>query len=49
LNRADGITFDEAVADGEVLELDGRKIPVIGFDALLRNKRAAGTSKTSPM
>lgn len=42
LNRADGITFDDAVADGERFELDGRAIPVIGREALLRNKRAAG-------
>jgi predicted nucleotidyltransferase len=42
LNRADGITFDEAVADGARFELDGRTIPVIGRSALLKNKRAAG-------
>lgn len=42
LNRADGITFDEAVAAGESFELEGRSIPIIGLDALLRNKRAAG-------
>ena len=41
LNRADGITFDEAAAAGESFELDGRRIPVIGRDALLKNKRAA--------
>lgn len=42
LNRAAGITFDEAVADGVTFELDGRRVPVIGLQALLRNKRAAG-------
>jgi hypothetical protein len=42
LNRADGITFDEAVADGAGFELEGRKIPVIGRLALLKNKKAAG-------
>lgn len=42
LNRADGITFDEAVAEGASFELDGRPIPVIGRDALLKNKRASG-------
>jgi hypothetical protein len=42
INRADGITFAEAVADGESFELDGCAIPVIGRDALLKNKRAAG-------
>jgi predicted nucleotidyltransferase len=41
-NRADGITFAEAIADGESFELDGCKIPVIGRGALIKNKRAAG-------
>lgn len=41
LNRADGITFEEAVADGQSFELEGRRIPVIGKAALLKNKRAA--------
>jgi len=45
LNRADGITFDEAVSDGDSFELDGRRIPVIGRDALLRNKRAAARAQ----
>ena len=42
LNRADGITFDEAVAGDASFELEGRRIPVIGRSALLKNKRAAG-------
>ncbi len=42
LNRAQGISFDEAIADGERLEVEGRTIPVIGLEALLTNKRAAG-------
>lgn len=42
LNRATGITFDEAVREGASFELEGRRVPVIGLDALLRNKRAAG-------
>lgn len=41
LNRADGISFDEAVAAGDSFEVEGRRIPVIGLEALLRNKRAA--------
>ena len=45
LNRMDGITFDEAVADGQSFELEGRRIPVIGLEALLRNKRAAGRAQ----
>lgn len=42
LNRAGGITFDEAIAEGRSFELDGRKIPVIGKAALLKNKRTVG-------
>jgi hypothetical protein len=42
INRADGITFAEAIAAGESFNLEGCKIPVIGRDALLKNKRAAG-------
>ena len=42
INRADGITFAEAIADGESFTLEGREIPVIGRSALLKNKRAAG-------
>jgi nucleotidyltransferase DUF2204 len=41
LNRADGITFDEAIAEGRSFELEGRAIPIIGKAALLKNKRAA--------
>jgi len=41
LNRADGITFDEAVEAHESFEIQGRHIPVIGLAALLTNKRAA--------
>lgn len=42
LNRADGITFHEAIAEGASFTLEGRKIAVIGLAALLKNKRAAG-------
>lgn len=45
LNRADGITFDEAIADRASFELDGRQIPVIGLAALLKNKRAANRAQ----
>lgn len=45
LNRADGITFDDAVASGDTFELEGRDIPVIGRDALLTNKRATGRAQ----
>jgi predicted nucleotidyltransferase len=42
LNRADGISFDEAIGTGDGFDLEGRRIPVIGLQALVRNKRAAG-------
>jgi Nucleotidyl transferase of unknown function (DUF2204) len=42
INRADGITFAEAIAEGESFNLEGREIPVIGRSALIKNKRAAG-------
>jgi hypothetical protein len=42
INRADGITFAEAIADGETFNLEGCEIPVIGRVALIKNKRAAG-------
>ncbi len=37
-----GLSFDEAAADPETLELDGRSIRVIGLEPLLFNKRASG-------
>lgn len=45
LNRASGITFDEAIAAGQGFELEGRRIPVIGLEPLLRNKRAAARTQ----
>jgi predicted nucleotidyltransferase len=42
LNRVAGITFDAAIASGDAFEIEGRRIPVIGLEALLKNKRAAG-------
>lgn len=45
INRASGITFDEAVADAPTLPIEGRAIPIIGLDALLKNKRASGRAQ----
>ncbi len=45
LNRADGISFEDATAAGDAFEIEGRRIPVIGLDALLANKRAAGRAQ----
>jgi hypothetical protein len=45
MNRADGITFDEAKAGDDFFQLEGRRIPVIGLAALLKNKRAAARAQ----
>jgi hypothetical protein len=45
LTKIDGVEFDEVIADGKQFELDGRLIPYIGREALLKNKRAAGRPK----
>lgn len=42
LGSADGVTFEEAIAEGAAFSIDGRRIPVIGISALIRNKRASG-------
>jgi predicted nucleotidyltransferase len=42
LNRVDGVTFDEAIAEGDAFDLEGRPIRIIGLRALLKNKHAAG-------
>jgi hypothetical protein len=42
INRADGISFAEAIAEGATFEIEGCAIPVIGRGALIKNKRAAG-------
>lgn len=42
LTSVSGIDFDRAVNGASALEVEGRTIRVIGLDALLQNKRAAG-------
>jgi hypothetical protein len=42
LTAADGIDFEEAWATRETLDVDGRSIPVLGRDALVKNKLASG-------
>ena len=42
LNRVQGVTFDEVLAEGASFELAGERIPVIGRAALIANKRAVG-------
>ena len=43
LNRATGITFAEAIADGDSFKVEGKAIPIIGRHALI--KRAAGRAQ----
>jgi hypothetical protein len=42
LNRIAGLSFDEAASTAVIVDLDGHSIAVLGLDALLRAKRAAG-------
>jgi len=41
LTRIDGVSFDEAIRAGHVTTIDARRIPLIGLDALLENKRTS--------
>jgi hypothetical protein len=45
LTTIDGVTFDDACKDAVTVEVDTVRVPVIGRDALLANKRAAGRPK----
>lgn len=40
-----GVDFEAAAADVITVDVNGRAVPVIGRDALLQNKRAAGRAK----
>jgi predicted nucleotidyltransferase len=40
-----GVSFDEARVDAVELEIAGERLPVIGLDALRRNKQATGRRK----
>ena len=45
LTEISGVSFDEAAREALFTEVAGRVVPVIGREALLRNKRAAGRHK----
>lgn len=45
LTSISGVTFDEAWAGRIVVDLHGERMPVLGRDELIRNKRAAGRPK----
>lgn len=45
LTEIDGVSFDDAMRGHRSVEIDGRSVAIIGREALLRNKRAAGRAK----
>ncbi len=45
LNRVAGVTFDVALEGAGTLDVDGHAVNVIGLEALLATKRAAGRPK----
>ena len=45
LTQISGVTFDEAATDSLTTAVEGRPVRIIGREALLRNKRAAGRHK----
>ena len=45
LTAVDGVGFEEACAGAVYVEVEGLTIPVIGRQALIKNKRAAGRAK----
>ncbi len=45
LTKVSGIAYEDATHDALHTQVDGRDIVVIGGQALLRNKRAAGRHK----
>jgi len=45
LTEISGVTFDEAWATRIEAEVDGLTLPMVGRDALVRNKRASGRLK----
>ncbi|MBL9037803.1 MAG: hypothetical protein JNG84_04735 [Archangium sp.] len=45
LTQASGVSFDEVWATRIIHDVDGRAVPFIGRDALLRNKMAAARPK----
>ena len=42
LTSIDGVTFDDAWETRKTIVLDERRVPVLGREALLQNKRASG-------
>lgn len=42
IHRVAGVSFDEVIAADDAFVLEGRRIRVIGREALIKNKRAVG-------
>ena len=45
LTKISGVSFDEALVGARAFDLDGHRIPYIGRQALIRNKKSAGRHK----
>src|SRR5690606_8602597 len=45
LTQISGVSFDQALEGSRAFELEGRQVPYIGREALLRNKKSAGRHK----
>lgn len=45
ITEIDGLTFDEAAIDKQIIEIDNLKIPVISKPNLIKNKKASGREK----
>jgi hypothetical protein len=45
LTEISGVSFDEAWQTRTEVEVEGRPVPFLGRDALIKNKRAAGRDK----
>lgn len=42
LTSVSGIGFDRAIENASLLDVDGRRVPIIGKEPLLENKQASG-------
>lgn len=45
LTEVTGVSFEEAWEDHGLAKIEGLEVPVIGYDALVKNKKAAGRPK----
>jgi Nucleotidyl transferase of unknown function (DUF2204) len=47
LNMIDGVTFEEAEKDKDIIEIEGLKVPIISKQKLITNKLSTGREKDS--